>query len=91
MCSHTRSTEKELKVPLPDWEEFRRMIIFTSGGKLVYFEKNPTNIEHPINEEIVFDIPDRSGHRVYGPDPYFDVTQKNFKQDVYYELKSVDR
>jgi hypothetical protein len=76
-------------VPLPEWEEFKRMIIFTNGGKLVYFENDPTNIEHPINEQVVFDIPDRAGHRAYGPDPVFEVTQKDSDKDLYYELKLV--
>ena len=83
------SVEKEVGFPLPEWEDFKRVTIFTRGGNLVRLEKNPTNIEHPINEQLIFDVADADACGVYGPDSVFEVTPQSSREGVYYNLKLV--
>jgi hypothetical protein len=80
---------KVIGLPLPRYDEFKRKMIFVSGGKLAYSEAEPTDIESLINEQIVFGIPDNESYREFGPDPLFEVNKKSFSRGVYYELKLV--
>ena len=80
---------KVIGMPLPRYDEFKRKLIFVSGGKLAYSEEEPTDIESLINEQIVFETPDNESHREFGPDPLFEVNKKSFSRGVYYELKLV--
>src|ERR1700686_1433058 len=34
--------------------EFQRKIVFMKGGKIVFHEEEPTDIEHPLKEEEAF-------------------------------------
>jgi hypothetical protein len=89
---YTANRDEIVKVigsPLPRYNEFKRKLIFVSGGKLAYSEEEPTDIESVINEQIVFGIPDNESYREFGSDPVFEVTKKNFSRGVYYEFKLV--
>jgi len=47
-------------------------------------------MEKPIDQEVVFDIPDDAQYESYGRDSLFRVTNKSFANGVYYELKLID-
>ena len=81
---------KAVGLPLPPYEEFERKIIFVGGGKVVYSEADPTDVEKPIDQEVVFDMPDDALYKSYGRDSVFRVTKKSFSNGVYYELRLVD-
>jgi len=81
---------KAVGLPLPPYEEFERKIIFVGGGKVVYSEADPTDVEKPIDQEVVFYIPDDALYKSYGRDSVFRVTKKSFSNGVYYELRLVD-
>ena len=82
--------EKVIGVPFPQYREFRRSMIFLKGGKLVYGEANPTDVEQLINHEVVFDIPDKELYRSYPPESEFEVTRKTFQGGVYYKLNLIE-
>src|SRR5207253_4459453 len=81
---------KAVGLPLPPYEEFERKIIFVGGGKVVYSEADPTDVEKPIDQEVVFYIPDDALYKSYGRDSVFRVTKKSFSNGVYYELRLAD-
>ena len=81
---------KAVGLPLPPYEEFERKIIFVGGGKVVYSEADPTDVEKPIDQEVVFYIPDDALYKSYGRDSVFRVTKKSFSNGVYYELKLIN-
>ena len=81
--------EKVIGAPFPLYEEFKRSMIFLNGGKIIYSEADPTNVEHPINNQIVFDIGDKDVYRSYSSESQFEVTRKNFEGGVYYELELI--
>jgi hypothetical protein len=81
--------EKVIGVPFPQYEEFKRSIIFVKGGKLVHGEANPTDVEGLINNEVVFDIADGETYKSYSSESQFEVRRKNFQGGVYYELRLI--
>lgn len=90
---HTATSDqmnKAVGLPLPPYEEFERKIIFVNVGKVVYSEADPTDVEKPIDQEVMFDIPDDAQYKSYGRDSVFKVTRKSFSNGVYYELRLVD-
>jgi len=82
--------EKTIGVPFPQYREFRRSIIFLKGGKLVYGEANPTDVEAPIKDQVIFDIPDTDDYRAYSPESRFEVTRKNYDGRGYYKLNLIE-
>ena len=79
--------EKVIGAPFPRYEEFKRSIIFLNGGKVVYSEADPTDIEGLLNDQVVFDIAYGENYKSYSRDSRFEVQRKNFQRGVYYELK----
>lgn len=73
---------------LKTYHELRRYLIFTKAGTVVYSEDEPTNVEHPIRNEIVFAMPDSANYQEYGADTLFMVSQESSKGEPYYLLKS---
>lgn len=80
--------EKAIGAPFPQYVEFKRSIIFLKGGKLVYGEANPTDVEAPINDQVVFDIPDTDTYRSYSFESEFEVQRKHFERP-YYKLNLI--
>jgi len=78
--------EKVIGAPFPRYEEFERSIIFLNGGKVVYSEADPTDVEGLLNNQVVFDIADGDSYKSYSPESRFEVRRKNFQRGVYYEL-----
>jgi hypothetical protein len=81
--------EKIIGAPFPRYEEFKRSIIFLNGGKVVYSEADPTDIEGVINDQVVFDIAARGNYKAYSSESRFEVQRKSFSRGVYYELRLI--
>jgi hypothetical protein len=81
--------EKVIGKPLKDYNEFHRRIVFTHNGHIVFYEEEPTNVEHVINNEVVLDIPDSADYRVYGADSVFTVQKVSTSEGSYYQLRKV--
>lgn len=80
---------KIIGAPFPRYVEFRRSIIFLKGGTVVYSEADPTDIEGPLNDQVVFDIAERGNYRTYSSESRFEVQRKSFSRGVYYELRLI--
>ncbi len=81
--------EKAMGVPDPHFKELMRQIIFLKAGQIVYQESEPTNVEHPIKNEVIFDIPDDSSFKVYSRNTRFAVSKQDGEDGKYYLLKQV--
>src|SRR5882724_1883732 len=68
-----REVESILGTKLTEFEEIHRRIVFTKAGSVVFHEEEPTEIERPIADEVVFDIPDTQDYKVYSSDVTFSV------------------
>jgi len=81
--------DRELALGIADdgYREFDGQFVFLQGHKIVHEENIPTNIEHPISGQVLFDVPD--GHRfgIYPHDATFSVTIINGTGGRYYQLK----
>jgi hypothetical protein len=88
--AHRGVVEKAVGHQLKDYGEFRRRIAFTNKGNIVLYEEEPTNIEHLVNNEVVFDIPDSSDYRIYDSDATFAVQKIPIPDGSYYELKKAN-
>jgi hypothetical protein len=82
--------EEIIGAPFPQYEEFKRSMIFVKGGKLVYGEANPTDVEAPINDQVIFDIPDTDDYRSYSLESRFEVTRKSYDGRGYYKLNLIE-
>lgn len=78
--------EKLVGNPFPRYQEFERSMIFLNGGKIVYSESDPTDIESLINNQVVFDTDERGNYKSYSSESRFEVKRKQFRGGVYYEL-----
>jgi hypothetical protein len=77
-----------LGVDFPQYTEFARKIVFIKEGRIIHSEEHASNVERRMNGEVVFDIPDRSVHKVYTPDnAIFNVTRWKFEGGVWFEMK----
>jgi hypothetical protein len=81
--------EKVIGAPFPRYEEFKRSIIFLNGGKVVYSEADPTDIESVINDQVVFDLTYGNNYKAYSSGSRFEVQRKNFSRGVYYQLRLI--
>ena len=81
--------EKVIGAAFPRYEEFKRSIIFLKGGKIVYSEADPTDIESVINDQVVFDLAYGDNYKAYSAESRFEVQRKNFSRGVYYELRLI--
>jgi hypothetical protein len=83
--------EKVIGAPYPQYEEFKRSMIFLNGGTVVYSEVEPTDIERPINNQVEFDIAYREVYRSYSSESQFEVKRKHYQGNTYhYELKLIE-
>jgi hypothetical protein len=81
--------EKVLGTSIHDFKEFHRKIVFSYKGNVVLYEEEPTNVEHPIKNEVAFDIPDTSDYREYGPGVLFSIDRIENPEGAYYQLRAV--
>ena len=83
--------EKVIGAPFPLYEEFKRSMIFLNDGTVVYSEVEATDIERPINNQVVFDITVKGAYKSYSSESQFEVKRKHFQGNTYYyELKSTE-
>lgn len=69
--------------------EFQRKIVFTNGGKVVFHEEEPTDVEHPLKDEVAFDFSPNSDYGVYSNNVVFKVSEKLSPNGRYFELSEV--
>jgi hypothetical protein len=81
--------EKVIGNPLKSYNEFHRRIVFTDNGHIAFYEEEPTNIEHVINNEVIFGIPDSTDYRAYDADSVFTVQKVSTSNSSYYQLRKV--
>ena len=82
--------EEIIGAPFPQYEEFKRSMIFLKGRKLVYGEAEPTDVEAPVKNQVIFDIPDTDSYRSYSPESRFEVTRKSYDERGYYKLNLIE-
>ena len=81
--------EREQAIGLPDahFKELMRQMVVTKLGRVVYEESEPTNVEHPIKDEVIFDIPDGKSYQAYYRNTRFRVSKQDSEWGAYYLLK----
>ncbi|HEX7286031.1 MAG TPA: hypothetical protein VF532_07595 [Candidatus Angelobacter sp.] len=89
--AHRGIVEKAVGHELPDFQEFHRKLIFTNRGNIVLYDEEPTNIEHVVNNEVVFDIPDSNDYSSYDANATFVIQKIAFSGGSYYQLTKVNR
>ena len=72
---------------LSNYQELTSYLIFERAGKPVWIESEPTNVEHPIKDELVFDMPDATVYTAFPASTEFIVTQAESKDGPYFLLK----
>jgi hypothetical protein len=80
--------ENATRVSVANYEELTRYLVFEKDGKVVRIESEPTNVEHPIKNEVAFDMPDTSVYRVFSANTEFVVTQEHSEAGLYFLLKA---
>jgi len=78
--------EKALGVRDPGFVEFSPQFVFTKNGRIVYAESEPTDFEHPTEDEIVFDDAVQSS-KSFPPQARFSVTERAGPEGRYFVLK----
>lgn len=68
------------------YREMERQLVFMHDGKIAHEESEPTNVEHLLKNELVFDIPDNSFYKSYPSDTFFAVTKLESEDGRYYRL-----
>ena len=81
--------EKAVGATLKPFNELHRRLIFTQAGKVVFQEEEPTSIEHPVQEEVVFDIPESADYKVYGVDAVFKAEKLSYDNSLFYQLSQL--
>lgn len=88
--AHRGIVEKAVGHELRDFQEFHRRIIFTNRGNIVLYDEEPTNIEHVINNEVVFDIPDSNDYGSYDASATFAIQKIATPRGSYYQLTKMN-
>ena len=79
--------EKATHATLSNYRELTSYLIFELAGKPVWVESEPTNVEHPIKDELVFDIPDATVYEAFPATSEFMVTQTESIDGPHFLLK----
>ncbi len=72
-----------------EFTEFHRRIAFVDKGRVVLEEEYPTNVERPVNGEVIFDTPDTTTYKSYSCDAGFRVSKVAFGDELYYLLVQI--
>ena len=85
-----RPADREQIVGLQlDTEEFRRQLVFVRGGRMVRNDLLPTDIEKPIENEIVFEVGEQADWITCDNEARFTATRgDNGSGIVFFQLKS---
>lgn len=87
--AHQPDVEKALGITLKPFTEFTRKVVFTNNGHLVHYEEQPTNVEHPVENEVAFEIPTGKDYAVYNADTKFTASKLSSPDGTYYYLQPV--
>jgi hypothetical protein len=79
--------EKTIHTTISNYNELTRYLVFTSDGRAVRIESEPTDVEHPIKDELVFEMPDSVSYRTFAAGTTFAVTREQRDTGAYYMLK----
>ena len=79
--------EQAIGTKITGYRELRRKLIFTKAGVVVHSEDEPTNVEHPIKNEVVFAIPDSVSYKEYDQGVSFTVSSESGDAGPYYLLQ----
>ena len=84
--------DRELALGTKDQEftELERQIVFVKDGRIVFQESEATNVEHPIKNEVIFDIPDDATSKSYVHGVVFSAIEKRGEDGPYFLLKQVE-
>lgn len=89
--SATREQVRQaLGTDLPERVEFSRKIVFSKGGRVVYNEELPGNIESVVEGQVLFGIPADEAYIAFTRDAaVFSAEKKKFDGRIFYELRQV--
>jgi hypothetical protein len=73
----------------PSYSEFEPQLVFLKSGRIVYEESHPTDVEHPLRNEIVFDIPEGAAFRAYRRDARFTAEEILGGVERYYLMRQI--
>jgi predicted small secreted protein len=79
--------EQAIGSKIKDYRELSRQFIFTKAGTVVLSEAERTNVEHPIKNEVVFEMPDSVNYQQYPSDTSFTVSKGSSEAGPYYLLQ----
>ena len=83
------SKDREAALGIKDegYRELERQLVFLSNGRIVYQESEPTNVEHLVKNEVVFDMPDEASFSSYPKGTVFSANeQRSSESGPYYRL-----
>ena len=80
--------ESATHATLVDYKELTRYMVFVRAGKAIRIESEPTNVEHPIKNELVFEIPDENVYRAFPASTEFTVIRADSEEGSYFVLKA---
>jgi hypothetical protein len=83
--------ERALGMNDDGYQDLQRQLVFVNNGRIVFQESEPTNIEHPIKNEVVFDIPGTETFASYPRGTLFSVQQLSSEAGAYFKLTRVIR
>jgi hypothetical protein len=81
--------EKALGMKDDGYRDLERQLVFLKNGKIVFQESEPTNAEHPIKNEVVFDIPDAEASKSFSRETVFSVTKLRSEAGRYFQLNQM--
>ena len=86
--------DKALGTSFPDYVEFTRRLIFLKNGKIVYREDAPSDIESPVNREVIFDFPGTEVYKTYTTEDavfrgWKEKVNNGSEKDIYYRLEQI--
>ena len=87
----TTESERDSALGIKDegFLEFLPQLVFTKNGRIVYQESEPSDVEHPIKDELIFERPDSTRYAVYSSGAVFSARQETGPEGSYYILKQV--
>ena len=59
--------EAAIGVDYPYWKNNTRPMIFLYKNKIVYYENNDDNVEHILNNQVIFNQPDSIKYQIFTP------------------------
>jgi hypothetical protein len=72
------------------YSEMTRKLFFLKDGKIVHSEDELTNIEHPVDGNVLFDMPDEVNCKDYTPETaVFTVKLKRWENGTYFYLEQM--